>query len=72
MFDEISLKESITYIAEKNNVEDLEDLSRLYGKSKFLVNHTNVLMVPDLKANWKQSVDYLVCFFHLDALISVF
>ena len=57
MFDEISLKEGVTYNAEKDDIEGSEGLG---GNSKFLANDANVFIMCALKVNWKEPVGYVL------------
>ncbi|GFN77876.1 transposable element p transposase [Plakobranchus ocellatus] len=68
VFDEISLKEGVTYNVERDEIEGLEDFEVL-GKSKLLANHANVFMVRGLKVNWKQPVGYVLSSGPIDSFV---
>ncbi|GFO06525.1 transposable element p transposase [Plakobranchus ocellatus] len=68
VFDEISLKEGVTYNVERDEIEGLEDFGVL-GKPKLLANHANVFMVRGLKVNWKQPVGYVLSSGPIDSIV---
>ena len=59
VFDEITIKECVSYNKERDEIEGLEDFG-LNGKTKYVANHAIVFMVRGLKANWKQPVGYFL------------
>lgn len=56
-FDEMSIKEHVSYDQERDRVEGLEDFEQ-HGKSEYVDNHATVFMVRGLQINWKQPVGY--------------
>ena len=59
VFDEISLREGVSYDEGKDEIEGLEDFG-LFGKSKYVANHATVFMLKGLKFNWKQPIGYFL------------
>lgn len=56
-FDEMSIKESLLYNAERDEIEGLEDFGHI-GKSRSVANHMTVFMLRGLLTKWKQPVAY--------------
>ena len=57
VFDEMGIKESITYNSGNDTVEGFED-GGLLGTTKYVANHATVFMVKGLATKWKQPVGY--------------
>ena len=55
-FDEMSLKEEVTYNVELDQVEGFEDFG--HTRSQYVANHATVFMVRGLLQPWKQAVGY--------------
>ena len=59
VFDEMSIKESVNYNKERDEVEGLEDFGS-GGKSQYIANHATVFLVRGLIAKWKQPLGYFL------------
>jgi glycosyltransferase involved in cell wall biosynthesis len=59
VFDEVSIKESVTYNVERDLVEGLEDFGN-FGRTKYVANHATVFMVRGLIQRWKQPMGYFL------------
>ena len=59
LFDEMSLKEYLTYIASLDKIDGLEDLAYI-GQSPYVANHTSAFMLRGIVEKWKQPVGYLL------------
>ena len=59
IFDELSIKEMVSYDKERDRVEGLEDFGD-HGRSAHAANHATVFMVRGLLTNWKQPVGYFL------------
>ena len=57
IFDEMAIKESVSYNAEKDQVEGFEDFGS-FGRTKYVANHATVFMARGLSEKWKQPVGY--------------
>ena len=57
--DEMAIKESVSYNAERDSVEGFEDFGSL-GHTKYIANHEMVFMVRGLLTTWKQPVVYFL------------
>ena len=55
----MSLKETVLYSCERDEVEGLEDFG-CQGKTQFVVNHATVFMVRGLLTKWKQAIGYFL------------
>jgi hypothetical protein len=58
IFDEVSIKSSLSYAAGPDHVEGLEDFGPVLGRSKKIANQALVFMVRGLKQKWKQPIAY--------------
>lgn len=58
-FDEMSIKENVSYNQERDYIEGLEDFGN-YGRTKYVANHATVFMIRGLTFNWKQAVGYFL------------
>ena len=59
VFDEMTIRETVTYNMERDFVEGLEDFGNS-GRTKHVANHATVFMVQGLLTNWKQAVGYFL------------
>lgn len=59
VFDEMSLKEGVSYNSERDEVEGLEDFGYI-GRSSFVDNHALVFMLRGLTSKWKQPIGYFL------------
>ena len=59
VIDEMSIKESVTYNVEKDEIEGFENFG-LLGKTKFVANYAIVFMVRGLVSKWKQPLGYFL------------
>ena len=59
IFDEMSLKEAITYSPQKDRMDGSEDFGE-EGTTKYVANHACVFMVRGIVEKWKQAVGYVV------------
>ena len=57
--DEISIKESLIYNVEKDEIEGYEDFGSL-GRTKYVANHAIAFLVRGLTTKWKQPVGYFL------------
>jgi hypothetical protein len=53
VFDEMAIKESVSYDARLDRVSGLEDFG-VYGTKKHVANHASVFLVRGLHSRWKQ------------------
>ena len=58
VFDEMTMKEELSYNIEEDNVEELEDFGN--QRSSYVANHTTVFMARGLLEPWKQAVGYIL------------
>ena len=59
-FDEMTIRESLTFDVARDRVEGLQDLGPSLGRSRFVANHAGVFMVRGLFSKWKQSIGYFL------------
>jgi hypothetical protein len=59
VFDEMSIKETLSYNPQTDDVDGLEDFGTC-GKTCFVANHATVFLVRGLTADWKQPVGYFL------------
>ena len=59
IFDEMSIKQFLTYNRQFDFVEGFQDLG-FVGKSKFVANHAMAFMVRGLSSKWKQTIGYFL------------
>jgi len=59
VFDEMTIKETVVYNAERDEIEGLEDYGML-GKTHFVANHATVFMLRGLLSKWKQPIGYFL------------
>ena len=59
VYDEMAIKEKLSYQAATDCLEGLEDLGN-HGKTKYIANHAGVFMVRGLVEKWKQPVGYFL------------
>ena len=59
VFDEMAVKESLSYDVRQDCVEGLENFGCL-GKTKYIANHASMFMVRRLVEKWKQPVGYFL------------
>ena len=59
IFDEMAIKECVTYDAERDQIEGYEDFGSM-GRSKYVANHALVFMVRGLVGKWKQPIGYFL------------
>lgn len=58
VFDEMTIKEGLSYNVEEDNVEGLEDFGN--QRTSFAANHATVFMARGLLEPWKQAVGYFL------------
>ena len=58
VFDEMTMKEELSYNIEEHNVEGLEDFGN--QRSSYAANHATVFMASELLEPWKQAVGYFL------------
>ena len=59
VFDEMSIKEGLTYNTRRDIVEGFEDFG-LAGQTRFLANHAIAFIVKGLASKWKQPIGYFL------------
>ena len=59
LFDEMSIKENVSYNFEKDEVEGLEDYG-VTGRTRHVANHALVFLVRGLHGKWKQPIGYFL------------
>ncbi|KAK7457998.1 hypothetical protein BaRGS_00039119 [Batillaria attramentaria] len=59
IFDEVSIKEGVSYDPKRDRVEGLEDCGT-HGRGEHIANHALVFMLRGLRANWKQPLGYFL------------
>ena len=59
LFDEMSIKERVSYDVSNDNVCGLEDFGT-GGRTRYVANHAGVFMVRGLVDKWKQPVGYFL------------
>ena len=59
VFDEMSIKEGLTYNTGRDIVEGFEDFGHA-GQTRFLANHAIAFMVRGLASKWKQPIGYFL------------
>lgn len=59
VMDEMTIKESLEYSVEKDEVEGFENFGPL-GKTKYVANHAIAFMVRGLMSKWKQPIGYFL------------
>ena len=59
VFDEMSIKEGLTYNTGRDIVEGFEDFG-LAGQTRFLTNHAIAFIVKGLASKWKQPIGYFL------------
>ena len=59
VFDEMSIKEDLTYNTGRDIVEGFEDFG-LAGQTRFLTNHAIAFIVKGLASKWKQPIGYFL------------
>ena len=59
VFDEMSIKEGLTYNTGRDIVEGFEDFG-LAGQTRFLANHAIAFIVKGLASKWKQPIGYFL------------
>ena len=58
VFDEMSMKEGLSYNKEEDNIEGVEDFGN--QRTAYAANHATVFMVRGLLEPWKQAVGYFL------------
>ena len=59
VFDEMSIKEGLTYNTGRDIVEGFEDFDHA-GQTRFLANHAIAFMVRGFASKWKQPIGYFL------------
>ena len=59
VFDEMSIKEHVSYNVERDEVEGLEDFGQ-HGRTQHVANHATVFMARGILSKWKQAVGYVL------------
>jgi hypothetical protein len=57
MFDEVSLKENLSYNSLCDRIIILEDYGSI-GQTKAIANHALVFMIREIVSKWKQAVEF--------------
>lgn len=59
VFDEMSIKEHLSYNAQTDRIEGFENLGT-FGSSDHIANHAGVFMIRGIIEKWKQAVGYFL------------
>ena len=58
-FDEMAIKQGLTYNHGTDRVEGFEDFGSV-GQTRYIANHTTMFMVRGLASKWKQPIGYFL------------
>ena len=60
VFDEMSIKEGLTYDVVRDTIEGFENAGEIGVQTKYAANHAGVFMVRGIIGRWKQPVGYFL------------